>query len=238
MQNLSEATQKKRAADRLIRTFEQQILDGTLKDGDPLPPEREIVQEYGVSRTVVREAVVALSNKGLVEAKPRFRPVVRKPGYDTAIETVGSVVESLIRQSGGVRNLFDLRIMMEVALVREAALSANRDQISQMKEALAANEAAIDDSELFYETDVDFHGVLYQIPDNAVLPSIHKAYTGWLSHHWRQMPRLPDRNRINFESHSRIFEAILHRDSDEAERALRKHMADAWRQVRATFGEI
>lgn len=238
MQKSSADSQKKRAADALIRTFEQQIFDGTLKDGDPLPPEREIVQAYGVSRTVVREAVVALSNKGLVEAKPRFRPVVRKPGYDTAIETVGAVVESLIRQSGGVRNLFDLRIMMEAALVREAALKANREQISRMKEALAANKAAIDDSERFYETDVAFHGVLYEIPDNPVLPSIHRAYTGWLSHHWRQMPRLPERNQVNYESHLRIFEAILHRDPDAAEAALRKHMDDAWQQVRATFGEI
>ncbi|MDJ0968568.1 MAG: GntR family transcriptional regulator, partial [Kiloniellales bacterium] len=58
------AARSTRAADGLIQIFEKQILDGTLRDGQPLPPEREIVQTYGVSRTVVREAVLALSNKG------------------------------------------------------------------------------------------------------------------------------------------------------------------------------
>lgn len=231
------AARSRRAADGLIQNFEKQILDGTLRDGEPLPPEREIVQTYGVSRTVVREAVLALSNKGLVDARPRFRPVVRKPGYDAAIQAVGSAATRLLSAPGGVKNLFDLRIMMEAALVRQAALEADKGHIAKLKDALRANEAAIADSETFYETDMAFHGVLYEIPENPVLPSIHRAYTDWLSSHWKKMPRLPDRNRANFVAHSAIFNAILLRDPDAAERALRSHLAAAWEQVRQTFGE-
>jgi len=75
---------EKRAADDLFMEFEKMINTGKLANGDALPPEREIVETYGVSRTVVREAILALSNKGLVDAKPRFRPVVRKPDFDIA----------------------------------------------------------------------------------------------------------------------------------------------------------
>ena len=224
-----------RAADNLILTFERQILDGTLKDGDPLPPEREIVHTYGVSRTVVREAVLALSNRGLVEARPRFRPVVRTPGYDAAIQAVSSVASRLLSVPGGVRNLFDLRIMMEAALVREAALHANRDHIRRLQDALDDNANAIDNSQRFFETDIAFHAVLYDIPDNPVLPSIHKAYTDWLTVHWAKMPRHTERNQLNYASHKRIFEMILLRDPDKAETALRDHLDDAWRQVRETF---
>lgn len=227
-----------RAADALIEVFEKQILDGTLRNGQPLPPEREIVQEYGVSRTVVREALLALSNKGLVEARPRHRPVVRRPGYDAAVQAVQSVINRLLRERGGVRNLFDIRIMMEATLVRQAATDANREQIAGLKAALVANEAAIEDSETFYDTDVAFHHILYEIPQNPVLPSIHRAYTDWLSEHWKKMPRLPARNRRNYEAHCAIYEAILMRDPDAAEAALRTHLDAAWRQVRETFGEI
>ncbi len=227
-----------RAADNLISVFEHQILDGTLQDGEPLPTEREIVQTYGVSRTVVREAVLALSNKGLVDARPRFRPVVRKPGYDAAIQAVGSIVMRLLTVPGGVRNLFDLRIMMEVALAREAALHADRDHIADLKSALEANEAAIQDSHLFFETDTAFHGVLYDVPSNPVLPSIHQAYTDWLSNHWKQMPRQPDRNIKNARAHRAIFEAILLRDPDAAEAAVRAHLDAAWTQVRETFNDL
>ncbi|NNE81706.1 MAG: FCD domain-containing protein [Silicimonas sp.] len=224
-----------RAADSLIATFERQIADGVLKDGEALPPEREIVQTYGVSRTVVREAVLALSNKGLVEARPRFRPVVRKPGYDAALQAAGSVVNRLLNEPSGVRNLFDLRIMMEAALVREAALFADKNQISRLQQALADNERAINDSAAFFATDVAFHSVFYEVPANPVLPSIHKAYVNWLSKHWMKMPRFPDRNRLNYEAHAAIFDAILLRDPDLAEKALRDHLDDAWQQVRETF---
>ncbi len=222
---------KPRAADQLVAYFEAKILDGSLQAGTTLPTEREIVQNHGVSRTVVREAVLALANKGLIKARPRFRPVVVKPGYDTALDVVGSVVAQLLSQADGVRNLFDIRIMMESSLVRDAAANATSKDIEKLESALSDNEATIDDSMRFYETDIAFHGVLYDLPENPVLPAIHAAYTDWLSVHWRQMPRLPERNQANFEAHSRIFQAILRRNADQAEAELRAHLAAAWQQV-------
>lgn len=230
--------EKGRAADLVVRKLAQKIQSGELADGQPLPPERNLMEEFGISRTVVREAVVALSNKGLIDARPRHRPVVRKPGYDAAFDSMESVVSHLLHEPGGVRNLFDSRILIESALVREAAKHANKDDIASLKEAVKANEAAIHDSDAFYQTDIGFHQVLYNIPRNPVLPAINKAYTSWLSPHWSQMARLPDRNQSNFEAHQRIFEAILMRDPDAAETALRDHLKDAWEQVRKTFGEL
>jgi len=199
--------------------------------GTTLPPEREIVQDHGVSRTVVREAVLALANRGLIKAQPRHRPVVVKPGFDTAFDVVGSVVTQLLLQPGGIRNLFDIRIMMEVALVRGAAQHAAAEDLEKLEAALMANKAAISDSIAFYDTDVAFHGVLYDIPKNPVLPAVHAAYTDWLSVHWRQMPRLPSRNQTNYDAHARVFQSILRRNPDQAEADLRRHLDDAWQQV-------
>lgn len=224
-----------RAADDLIQIFETQILKGELGIGDPLPPEREIVQAYNVSRTVVREAILALSNKGLIDARPRFRPVVRAPSYDAALQAVGPIAARFVNTPQGTKNLFDLRITLEAGLVREAAISAKPDHLRQLKDALAANEAAIEEPLEFYETDISFHSVLYDIPDNSLLPAIHRAYTGWLNTHWSNMPRDKNRNTRNFQAHTRIFEAILMRDADEAELALRTHLSEAWEQVSVTF---
>ncbi len=229
---------KGRAADLVVHKLAQKIQTGELADGNPLPSERTMMEEFGTSRTVIREAVVALSNKGLIEARPRHRPVVRKPGYDAAFGALESIVDHLLNEPGGVRNLFDTRILIEAALVREAAKNANKDDIAALKQALALNEAAIHDSEAFYETDIGFHRVLYNIPRNPVLPAINKAYTTWLAPQWSQMPRLPERNRSNYEAHCDIYEAVLMRDPDAAEEALRTHLQNAWRQVRETFGEL
>ena len=203
-----------------------------------LPPERAIVQDHGVSRTVVREAVLALSNKGLIRTRAGYRPVVAKPGYDSAIEVVSSLVSKLLTQKGGIRNLFDMRIMMEAALVREAAINASSKDLQRLKDALVANGNAIEDSALFYETDMQFHGVLYEVPRNPILTSLHKAYTDWLSPQWMQMPRNSERNRENHAAHARILDAVLLRDPDAAEIALRQHMAEAWQQVSATFQDL
>lgn len=227
-----------RAADLVVRTIEDRIRSGVLLDGQALPSERAMMEEFGISRTVVREAVRTISQHGLVEARPRFRPVVRMPGFDTVVDALSSIATHLLDQPGGIKNLFDTRTMIEAALVRDAALQASKDDIARLKHALEQNAAAIDDSELFYKTDMDFHGVLYDIPKNPVLPAIHRAYVTWLSPQWSRMPRLPDRNRENYRAHKAIFDAILMRDPDAAEACLRAHLADAWSQVKATFGDI
>ena len=224
-----------RAADDLVRHFTHQIKAGALQEGQVLPPEREIVKSFGVSRTVVREAVLSLANKGLVEARPRFRPVVRKPNYDNAFEAVDSVVSRLLVQPDGIKNLYDTRVMTEASLVRQAAGEANKEDLRALRSALAENGAAIEDSERFYQTDIRFHTVLYEIPNNPILPAIFKAYAAWLSPQWTQMPHAPERNQTNFEAHSAIYEAILMRDQDLAEAALRRHLAEAWTQVEETF---
>lgn len=232
---MTERYDKGRASETVASRLAEQIQRGELKHGQPLPPERDLMQEYGISRSMVREAVVALSNRGLIETRPRHRPIVRKLGYDAAVTALESIVSHLLHQTDGVKNLFDTRIMVEAALVRQAAIQANKDDIAKLKTALAENEAAIEDSDLFYQTDKAFHGVLYDISGNPVLPAIHKAYTTWLEPHWSRMPRLPKRNRDNYLAHLAIFEAILMRDPDAAEAALRDHLRSAWKQVRQTF---
>ncbi len=224
-----------RAADDLVGVFAEKISRGDLQDGDTLPAEREIQETYGVSRTVAREAIQTLANKGLIEARPRHRPVVRQPTFETAIATIGSVVDQLLLQPNGVRNLFETRIMVETSLVRQAATGATKDDIVAMRAALTANEAAVNDSHSFYETDQAFHATLYETARNPILTAIHKGYSTWLAPHWQRMEQLPDRNAKNYAAHSAIFDAILVRDPDLAERHLRDHLNQAWDQVRHTF---
>lgn len=225
-----------RAADAVVEAIAARIAAGEFADGTPLPPERDLIETFGVSRTVVREAVATLASRGFVESRPRFRPVVRRPGYESALAAANGVVGHLLAQTGGVKNLYDTRIFLEAALVRHAALHARKEDIAALSAALAANEAAIPESDAFYRTDVAFHAVLYDVPRNPVFPAIHRAFTGWLAPHWVKMPRSPERNRVNFLRHSDIHRAIQDRDPDAAEAALTAHLNAAWEYVRGTFG--
>lgn len=226
-----------RAAASVIQAIKQQIISGGLADGAHLPSERVLMETYGVSRTVVREAVTTLASHGLLEAKPRFRPVVRRPGYEAALRAIEGVVGHLLQDADGIKNLFGSRIFMETALVRHAALHAKRADIELLSRALEANEAAIGFTDRFYATDIAFHGVLYGIPKNPVFPVLHSAYVAWLSPHWQTMPSLPDRNRTNYLRHREIYAAIVNRDPEAAEEAMQAHLIAAWEFVRGTFAD-
>ena len=101
------------------------------------------MQHFGVSRTVVREAIAKLAVRGLVEARPGFRPVVRKPDYEAAMDSLGHMVGHLVRDQDGVRDLFETRIFMEAALARHAAKSARKEDIDDLRLALERNRKAV-----------------------------------------------------------------------------------------------
>ncbi len=226
---------ERRAADAVVMEIEQDIVTGRLTNGDTLPPERDLMGRFGISRTVVREAIATLTTRGLLECKPRHRPIVRSPGYDAAFSAVGGVVVHLLKQNNGVKALFDVRIFLEAALVRHAALHARKEDIVALREALAANRAAIDDPVAFDNTDVAFHAVFYAIPGNPIFPAVHRAFVSWLFGHWQSMPRSAEQNLAYHAGHKAIFDAIIDRDPEGAETALKSHLEEAWETVRGTF---
>jgi DNA-binding FadR family transcriptional regulator len=228
-------TGAERAAEGVARALAARVLSGEIPQGAPLPAERELTQTYGVSRTVAREAVAMLAARGLAEARARHRPVARLPGADAALGAVGGVVSHLLHDERGVRSLYETRVFVEAALVRQVALMGRREVLAALRAALAENAVAVDDPERFYQTDMAFHAALYEAPRNPVFPAIHRAFTAWLAPRWRLMPRSPERNRVNFASHAAILDAVLERDADGAEAALRTHLATAWEYVRPSF---
>ncbi|WP_422385102.1 FCD domain-containing protein [Roseibium album] len=224
-----------RAADSVVAMLEAKIVSGELENRAPLPAERELMEQFGASRTVIREAISKLSSRGLIETRPRFRPIVRKPDYATVLHACGNVVQHLLTERSGIKNLYDSRVFIERALVREAALAARKEDIINLRAALEDNRNAISDSSEFYRTDVAFHGVLYRIPRNPIFPTIHEGYTSWLAPQWDRMLRSPERNEVNYLAHKAILDAIMERDPLAAEEALTNHLKAAWEFVRVTF---
>jgi DNA-binding FadR family transcriptional regulator len=224
-----------RRADAVTEELVRMIQAGGLAEGAHLPPERDLMQRFGVSRAAVREAIAALANRGLVETRLGHRPIVRKPDYGIAIDRLGDLVGHLVEDRVGVRNLFDSRIFLEASLARHAARHARREDIAALRLALAENRAAVGDPVRFDETDVAFHAILYRIPGNPIFPAVHKAYVDWLVSHWRSMKRGAEIDRMNHAGHQAILDAIEMRDADAAEEALRRHLGAAWEVVRSTF---
>lgn len=224
-----------RTADRIITSIEDQIVDGRLENRSPLPSERELMNTHRASRAVVREAITALSHRGLVECKPRHRPVVRHVGIEAFFQTMKPMARQLLSDAKQVRDLHRTRTFIERSLVRDAANYATKADIQAMKTALAENEKAIADAAKFYRTDMAFHRVLYQVPKNRILVTVHDALASWLAPQWERLERSPERNERSYLAHEAIFEAVLERDPESAETALLAHLSDAWEAVRTAL---
>ena len=102
-----------RAADAVVSALEHQIVSGALKDNSPLPAERMLMDQFGTSRTVIREAISMLAGRGMVESRPRFRPIVRKPDYGTVLDATGNIVSHLLNEAGGIENMYRSRMFVE-----------------------------------------------------------------------------------------------------------------------------
>lgn len=225
----------RRASDALQDRLASMILNGELITGNPLPSERELMKRYGVSRSVVRETIIALANRGLLRTSPGFRPVVNKPDYDSALDSVGRLVSHLMTDEEGVKNIFESRVFFEAALARWAALNARKDDIRDLEEKLARNREAVGVRRVFEATDVAFHDVLYTIPRNPVYPAIHRAYVDWLRKPWSSIEGTAEIDLMMYAGHEGIFKAVVDRDPDLAEESLRRHLNTAWEFVRSTF---
>lgn len=237
MSSITDNSGQPRAADAIVDVIERRIAEGEFKNQETLPSERALMEEFGASRTVVREALTALSNRNLIVRKPRYRPVVRRVGYDTVLDATNPIIQRLLSDPEGVRNLYGARIFVEKGLVRNAADNADKTDIQALKAALHANKEAVPDSDAFYATDVAFHRVLYTIGGNPIFPAIHEGFVSWLAPHWARMQRHPEHNARIYQAHASVYQAILERDPDAAENELVKHFDIAWEFVKSTFSK-
>ncbi len=217
------------------KRLEEKVLSREFNEGDRLPPERQLMEELNVSRAAIREAIAELSGKGLLETKPRHRPIIRRQHYGNSIESLQSTLDNLLTDDDGLKRLYESRVFFESALVRHAALNAKKKDIDALREALLANKHAIGQTELFHETDIAFHRVLYGIPGNPIYPMIHNTFVSWLTGNWRRQERGLDINRVMYAGHEAVFEAIVDRDAEAAEKAIERHLQIAWDYVRSVM---
>ena len=111
-----------RLYEKIVAQIEAQVIDGTLKAGDQLPPERELATSFGVSRTAVREAVKALRQKGIIEVYPGRGTFITNDTRRALRHSFGLAIS--FGQPEGVANLLELREMIEPAIAAKAAMRA------------------------------------------------------------------------------------------------------------------
>ncbi|WP_222853965.1 FadR/GntR family transcriptional regulator [Fodinicola acaciae] len=162
-----QAVEPVRAYQRVVEQVEQAMLTGALKPGERLPSERELMAQFGVSRSTVREALRVLESGGLVRSRPGdpHGPLVL-PYSPAGLRKSMSRLAQLDQLS--LAELLQFRIMLEGPAYLLAARMRTDEQLAEMDAALAAMEQA---SELaaFSEADLAFHDTIARASGNMLI---------------------------------------------------------------------
>jgi GntR family transcriptional regulator, transcriptional repressor for pyruvate dehydrogenase complex len=215
-----------RLYEQIVQQVEESIHKGAMKPGDQLPPERELAQQFGVSRTAVREAVKALHEKGLVEAYPGRGTFVTDGTSYSMRQSLDRMLK--IGQPEGSAFLAEVREILEPEIAALAATRVDDEDLASMREQIGVMDSARKDPVAFIEADLDFHLALAEAAANPLILSLIDSIVGLLREQRMgifQVEGGPERGQYH---HKRILEAIEHRDPLGARDAMKAHL----RQVR------
>lgn len=143
-----------------------------LQPGDAIPKELEFAETLGVSRTVVREALLRLRTLGLIESKKHRGMILTEPDIIANFERI---LDPSLLGMDILKNLFELRLILEMGMADFIFERKTEKDLMELEEIVESEEVAVADQTHFsLEREVAFHGKLYEISQNKTLLRFQK----------------------------------------------------------------
>ncbi len=196
--------------ERVFQQLEDEILNGKYKPGDSLI-ESKLSEEFGISRTPIREALMQLELEGLVQSIPNK----------------GVVVKGVSAKD--VEDIYTIRKMIEGLAARWATEKANEEELKEMKEILELEEfyTLRNDIERLIELDSRFHELIFKASKSKPLMQTLKTFHQYVKRARNISMSTPGRAQKSLEEHRAILQAIVDRDPERAERLTTEHVSNA-----------
>lgn len=219
-----------RLAIPVVAMLVDRIVGGTIPSGALLPPEPVLSASFGVSRSVIREAVKMLEEKGLARARQGQGTTVAPADEWNLLDPV--VLDAAIRHDDTLQTLDDLvevRIALECHMVRAAALRMTSADLEELRRILGQLESEIADEERYKETDTRYHDFILRCSGNRIGRSIIRSIHPYARASSRYSPPADDEDiRESHRGHVAIYERLAARDAEGAAVALEQHIAGSW----------
>ncbi|MEO7548479.1 MAG: FadR/GntR family transcriptional regulator [Ramlibacter sp.] len=221
-------------AHELVDGIGAQIQAQVLRPGDKLPTESEIMRSYGVSRTVVREALSRLQAGGLVETRHGIGTFVLEPPPSTGFRIDPAEIATAV----DVMAVLELRISLETESAGLAALRHTESQLADMRAALDALESNTSGAGDTVSPDFRFHLVIANATGNRYFADIMSHLGATLIPRARinssrlAMEDMPAYLRRVNREHEEIYQAIARRDPESARAAMRIHLTNSRERLR------
>ncbi|RGA02793.1 FadR family transcriptional regulator [Microbispora triticiradicis] len=206
------------------------IVRGVHPSGTPLPPEPALCEAFSVSRTVVREAVKILQEKGLVQVRQGAGTMVTPPtSWDMLDELVLSATIAEDESLAILDDVVVTRRVLEADMANVAARLADSDTVDRLRALVDRMDELVDDHLTYEEHDRAFHDTVMRASGNRIARGVVRSLESQVVNTARYMGRSERALCVASNlGHRRIYERIAAHDPDGAAEAMFKHITDAW----------
>lgn len=214
--------------DQVFAAVQADILEGRLKPGERLPTEPALSASFGVSRTVIREAISRLRNDGLVTAKQGAGVFVSEITMNRTFRLPAQSLEN----TTALREIFELRLGVEVEAAALAAKRRSHDELTRIVRAFEKMESTKAGADFGVNADVEFHRLIALATGNSKLASFQRYLSVFLEQsitaaRANTLRTHPGQVNDVMGEHRAIFEAIKAQLPDQAREAMRGHLLSA-----------
>jgi GntR family transcriptional repressor for pyruvate dehydrogenase complex len=216
---------------QIVKALQDFIIEGNLKHGTELEPERVLASRLEVSRFSLREALRVAQAQGLIEIARGRRPRVARMSGAAAAQMIALVLR---RTKKTLLDLIAARQALETQIARLAALHATEAQIVEMQETIETMERSRENPEVCVEEDIKFHDVLVKATENVVFEVMLSPLAELLRDSRKETIRQGiDRVVVG---HKAILAAVQRRDPEKAAQAMFRHLKMAEEDLKSILG--
>jgi GntR family transcriptional repressor for pyruvate dehydrogenase complex len=222
LEAIPKTTLSEAAFEKLINS----LIHGAWKEGDRIPPERELCQKLGIGRASLREALKALELIGMLESKVGDGTFVC-PRSDFLSRPLLWAITGTDRNE--LRDLVEARRLLEVDIAALAAERATNEELEQIAEAVEEFRRNVDVPAAALEADMKFHMAVARAAHNEVLTNAVQLLRNLMKHWLLLKLRLPSAAAMVLQQHEAICSAIRYRDAALARSLMSEHLSQMGR---------
>ena len=223
-------------SEKIIAQISDALVAGELKPGDRLPPERELAEQFGVSRTVIRDAVKTLAGRGILHVK-HGAGIFVTTSEENAIGRLGALSDILPLQGVSLRDLFEIRKVLEAEGAEWAARRRNDYHLKRLRGILEDAHRNSENLEVLSERDAQFHVAIAEASQNLVLVRVMLTLLDLLAQSRRESLSIPGRAKLSLKDHERIVEEIEAQRHEGARETMLEHLTSVESAVLAESSE-
>ncbi|MCL4424930.1 MAG: FadR family transcriptional regulator [Firmicutes bacterium] len=207
-------------AEAVRREIEQLMIDGSLKPGSKLPPERDLATQLGVGMSTLREALRALEEQGAIEIVHGRGTFVRGVSHKAIKANLQFMVNF---ENNAYDDLLELRLLLETGLVKLAAMRRDPDDLKTLETFLKEMAEAKSNEEIV-EAGARFHLAIAKASKNSIAATVYEAVTQVISEVFRAHTKSPAQHNQSLNDHAAIYRAIADRNPDLAVQSALRHL--------------